>query len=258
MALNPTLASWRGQRVWLIGASSGIGLACAQALHQAGASVCVSARKAAALDGFVAQHPGAQALAMDVTDAHSVAQAASAAWGEQGLDWVVYCAGHYQAHEATAFDLPDMLRHQDVNYTGALRVLDVLLPRLLAQGHGHVSLVSSVAGYRGLPKSLAYGPTKAALTHLAEALYFDLHPAGLGVSVVNPGFVQTPLTAQNDFHMPALMQPADAAQCMLQGWQSGDFEIHFPKRFTRWMKLMRILPYAWYFPLVARMTRPRP
>jgi hypothetical protein len=76
--------------------------------------------------------------------------------------------------------------------------------------------------------------------------------------VVNPGFVQTPLTAQNDFHMPALMQPADAAQCMLQGWQSGDFEIHFPKRFTRWMKLMRILPYAWYFPLVARMTRPRP
>ena len=159
MALNPTLASWRGQRVWLIGASSGIGLACAQALHQAGASVCVSARKAAALDGFVAQHPGARALAMDVTDATSVAQAASAAWGEQGLDWVVYCAGHYQAHEATAFDLPDMLRHQDVNYTGALRVLDVLLPRLLAQGHGHVSLVSSVAGYRGLPNSLAYGPT---------------------------------------------------------------------------------------------------
>ena len=181
----------------------------------------------------------------------------SAAWGEHGLDWVVYCAGHYQAHEATAFDLPDMLRHQDVNYTGALRVLDVLLPRLLAQGHGHVSLVSSVAGYRGLPKSLAYGPTKAALTHLAEALYFDLHPAGLGVSVVNPGFVQTPLTAQNDFHMPALMQPADAAQCMLQGWQSGAFEIHFPKRFTRWMKLMQVLPYAWYFPLVARMTRPR-
>lgn len=258
MALNPSLASWRGQRVWLIGASSGIGLACAQALHQAGASVCVSARKAAALDGFVAQHPGARALAMDVTDATSVAQAASAAWGEQGLDWVVYCAGHYQAHDATALDLPDMLRHQEVNYTGALRVLDALLPRLLAQGHGHVSLVSSVAGYRGLPKSLAYGPTKAALTHLAEALYFDLHPAGLGVSVVNPGFVQTPLTAQNDFHMPALMQPADAAQCMLQGWQAGDFEIHFPKRFTRWMKLMRILPYAWYFPLVARMTRPRP
>ena len=258
MALNPTLASWRGQRVWLIGASSGIGRACAEALHAAGAVVCVSARKASALDEFVAQHTGARALAMDVTDAASVAQACQAAWGSQGLDWVVYCAGHYQAHDARHFDLPDMLRHQDVNYTGALRVLDALLPRLMAQGRGHVSLVSSVAGYRGLPKSLAYGPTKAALTHLAEALYFDLHPVGLGVSVVNPGFVQTPLTAQNDFHMPALMQPADAAQCMLQGWQQGAFEIHFPKRFTRWMKLMQILPYAWFFPLVARMTRPRP
>ena len=252
--LNPPMGQWAGKRVWLIGASSGIGLACAQALAAAGAQVVVSARK---VDGLTAW-PGIHPVTMDVTDAASVAQACQAAWGSQGLDWVVYCAGHYQAHDATQFDLPDMLRHQDVNYTGALRVLDALLPRLMAQGHGHVSLVSSVAGYRGLPKSLAYGPTKAALTHLAEALYFDLHPAGLGVSVVNPGFVQTPLTAQNDFHMPALMQPADAAQCMLQGWQSGDFEIHFPKRFTRWMKLMRILPYAWYFPLVARMTRPRP
>jgi NAD(P)-dependent dehydrogenase (short-subunit alcohol dehydrogenase family) len=258
MALNPRLQTWRGQRVWLIGASSGIGLACAQALHAAGAQVCVSARQSAALDEFVAQHPGARALAMDVTDANSVTQASAAAWATQGLDWVVYCAGHYRAHDAAHFDLADMLRHQDVNYTGALRVLDVLLPRLLAQGHGHVSLVSSVAGYRGLPKSLAYGPTKAALSHLAEALYFDLHPRGLGVSVVCPGFVQTPLTAQNDFHMPALMRPADAAQCMLQGWQRGLFEIHFPKRFTRWMKLLQILPCAWYFPLVARLTRTRP
>jgi NAD(P)-dependent dehydrogenase (short-subunit alcohol dehydrogenase family) len=258
MALNPKLQTWRGQRVWLIGASSGIGLACAQALHAAGAQVCVSARQSAALDEFVAQHPGARALAMDVTDANSVTQASAAAWATQGLDWVVYCAGHYRAHDAAHFDLADMLRHQDVNYTGALRVLDVLLPRLLAQGHGHVSLVSSVAGYRGLPKSLAYGPTKAALSHLAEALYFDLHPRGLGVSVVCPGFVQTPLTAQNDFHMPALMRPADAAQCMLQGWQRGLFEIHFPKRFTRWMKLLQILPCAWYFPLVARLTRTRP
>jgi NAD(P)-dependent dehydrogenase (short-subunit alcohol dehydrogenase family) len=258
MALNPTVRSWRGQRVWLIGASSGIGLACAQALHAAGAQVCVSARQATALDTFVAQHPGARALAMDVTDAASVAQACATAWGEQGLDWVVYCAGHYRAHDAAQFDLADMLRHQDVNYTGALRMLDALLPRLLAQGHGHISLVSSVAGYRGLPKSLAYGPTKAALTHLAEALYFDLHPRGLGVSVVNPGFVQTPLTAQNDFHMPALMQPADAAQCMLQGWQRGCFEIHFPRRFTLWLKLLRVLPYAWFFPLVARLTRGQP
>ena len=254
MALNPTLASWRGQRVWLIGASTGIGRACAEALHAAGAVVCVSARKAAALDDFVAQHPGARALAMDVTDAASVAQACDAAWGAEGLDWVVYCAGHNQAHDATHFDLPDMLRHQDVNYNGLLRVLDAVLPMFLQQGSGHISVVSSVAGWRGLPNGLAYGPTKAAVTHVAETLYMDLQDKGIGVSVVNPGFVATPLTAQNNFQMPALLSPEQAAEAMLAGWSQGLFDIHFPKRFTGWLKLMRLLPYRAYFALVRRFT----
>jgi NAD(P)-dependent dehydrogenase (short-subunit alcohol dehydrogenase family) len=254
MALNPTLASWRGQRVWLIGASTGIGRACAEALHAAGAVVCVSARKAAALDDFVAQHPGARALAMDVTDAASVAQACDAAWGTQGLDWVVYCAGHYHAHDATHFDLPDMLRHQEVNYNGLLRVLGEALPVMLQQGFGHISLVSSVAGWRGLPNGLAYGPTKAAMTNLAETMYMDLQDRGIGVSLISPGFVATPLTAQNNFQMPALLSPEQAAQAMLKGWSQGEFDIHFPKRFTLWLKLMRLMPYRLYFALVRRFT----
>ena len=122
------------------------------------------------------------------------------------------------------------------------------------QGHGHISVVSSVAGYRGLPKSLAYGPTKAALTNLAENLYIDLQPRGLGVSVVHPGFVQTPLTAQNDFQMPALITPDQAAAAMIEDWARGRFDIHYPKRFTRWMKLLRVLPYRLYFPVVRRFT----
>jgi NAD(P)-dependent dehydrogenase (short-subunit alcohol dehydrogenase family) len=105
-----------------------------------------------------------------------------------------------------------------------------------------------------LPKSLAYGPSKAALTHLGEVLYLDLHPLGIGVSVVHPGFVATPLTAQNTFHMPALISPEQAASDMLQGWRDGLFDIHFPKRFTLFLKLLRILPYRWYFPLVRRFT----
>jgi short-subunit dehydrogenase len=129
-----------------------------------------------------------------------------------------------------------------------------VLPALLTQGFGHLSLVASVAGYRGLPQSLAYGPTKAALIHLAEALYLDLSTQGLGVSVVNPGFVETPLTAQNTFHMPALIGPEEAAREMLRGWAKGAFEIHYPKRFTRWLKFMRLLPYRWYFALVRRAT----
>ena len=107
-----------------------------------------------------------------------------------------------------------------------------------------------MAGYRGLPKSLAYGPTKAALTHLAEVLYLDLAPLKLGVSVINPGFVATPLTAHNDFRMPALITPDVAAQAILAGWARGSFEIHFPKRFTLWLKGLRHLGYGAYFAAV--------
>ena len=129
------------------------------------------------------------------------------------------------------------------------------LPALLHQGYGHISLLASVAGFRGLPQSLAYGPTKAALINLAETLYLDLSTKGIGVSLVNPGFVETPLTSQNEFHMPALIQPEQAAQAMLRDWAKGRFEIHYPKRFTLWLKLMRVLPYRWYFYLVRRATK---
>ena len=171
---------------------------------------------------------------------------------------VCYCAGYYRDMRATDFDLTVMLRHEQINYNGALHVLAAVLPAMLTAaqtGHpGHVSLISSVAGFRGLPKSLAYGPTKAALINLAEALYLDLHDLGLGVSVINPGFVATPLTAGNDFTMPALISPEAAADAILQGWARGQFDIHFPKRFTRVMKLLRLLPYRWYFPAVRKFT----
>jgi NAD(P)-dependent dehydrogenase (short-subunit alcohol dehydrogenase family) len=253
-AMNPPITQWAGRSVWLIGASSGIGLATAQALHAAGARVVVSARQGVLLAEFVQAHPGAHAFALDVSDAHAVRHVAEQVQALQGLDVVVYCAGYYKSVRATAYSLTEMLQHQTVNYTGALHMLDAVLPSLLQQGHGHLSLISSVAGYRGLPQSLAYGPTKAALIHLAEALYMDLASQGIGVSVVNPGFVATPLTAQNTFEMPALISPAQAADAMLQGWARGLFEIHFPKRFTRWLKLLRVLPYRWYFAIVHRAT----
>ena len=251
---NPPLTDWHGRSVWLIGASSGIGLATAKALHAAGARVVVSARQADLLQQFVDAHPGAQAVVLDVSDAPAIVHAAAYVKEQQGLDVVMYCAGYYQAMRANAYDLPDMLRHLDVNYTGALRVLDAVLPALLAQGAGHISLISSVAGFRGLPQSLAYGPTKAALINLAETLYYDLSPHGIGVSIINPGFVETPLVAANDFPMPALITPETAAREIIQGWRAGQFHIHFPKRFTRVLLLLRLLPYRWYFALVRRST----
>ena len=258
MALNPRITDWQGRRVWLVGASSGIGRATASLLHARGAQVVVSARNAAALQAFTAQHPGSQAVALDVTDRAAVQAAAATLLAQGPLDLVCYCAGTYQPLRATAFDLDVMLQHQQVNVTGALHVLDAVLPALLQAAStgrpGHLSLVASVAGLRGLPQGLAYGPTKAALIHLAETLYLDLHDQGIGVSVINPGFVDTPLTAANEFPMPALASPAQAASAIVRGWERGAFEIHFPRRFTHVMKLLRLLPYRLYFVAVRRMT----
>ena len=260
MSLNPCVTEWAGRRVWLVGASTGIGRATASQLHRLGARVTLSARSAAGLDSFVAEHPGAQALALDATDSGAVQAAADGLWQQHGrIDLVMYCAGHYRAMQAETFDLADALQHQRVNYVGALHLLGACLPALIRQADAgqpaHLSLVASVAGYRGLPNALAYGPTKAALINLAEVLFMDLSTRGVGVSLINPGFVETPLTAQNRFHMPALISPDTAAQAILQGWAAGDFEIHFPKRFTRFLKALRALPDALYFAGVRRAVR---
>ena len=252
--LNTPLREWAGRRVWLVGASTGIGLACAQALRAAGAQVFISSRQPQTVQDWAARDAGVHWVPVDVTDPASVQAAARTVLAEGPLDLLLYCAGHYRALRAAQWSLAEMLRHEQVNYTGALHVLDAVLPALMAQGHGHISLVSSVAGWRGLPQGLAYGPTKAALTHLGESLYMDLQDQGVDVSVIHPGFVATPLTAQNQFSMPALLRPEDAAVAMLRGWARGQFDIHFPKRFTGVLKLLRVLPYALYFPLVRRTT----
>jgi NAD(P)-dependent dehydrogenase (short-subunit alcohol dehydrogenase family) len=254
MALNPPLRDWRGKTVWLVGASSGIGRATAHALHAQGARVWVSARNAAALEEFTSTHAHAQALPLDVTNSEAVRAAARAVCAADPLDAVMYCAGHYREQRATAFDLAQMHEHAQVNYFGALSVLDAVLAHFLQRGAGHISLVGSVAGYRGLPQGLAYGPTKAALINLAETLHTDLKPRGIGVSLINPGFVDTPLTAGNGFRMPALLSPEQAADEILRGWARGEFEIHFPKRFTFGMKMLRLLPYRFFFPAVRKFT----
>ena len=254
MPHNLPINNWRSKTVWLVGASSGIGRATAHALHVQGAKVIVSARNQQALDTFAAEHPGAMVLAMDASDAVSVEAAAQTVLSAGPLDLVLYCAGYYKEMRATQFDLANMLRHNQVNYVGALYLLSAVLPHFLARKAGHISLVSSVAGYRGLPQGLAYGPTKAALINLAETLYVDLKDSHVGVSLICPGFVETPLTAQNKFSMPGLIKPEQAADEILRGWAKGQFEIHFPKRFTLFMKALALLPAALYFPVVRKFT----
>jgi NAD(P)-dependent dehydrogenase (short-subunit alcohol dehydrogenase family) len=255
MALNPRMTEWKDRTVWLVGASSGIGRATAEALHARGANVVVSARNAEAMSAFEGTFAGSLGISLDATDRDAMRAAARRIDTRFGrIDLAMYCAGHYKALRATEFDLDEMLKHQQVNYVGALHMIDAVMPMLLKQKAGHLSLISSVAGYRGLPQSLGYGPTKAALINLAQTLYLDLEPLGIGCSVINPGFVETPLTAQNKFTMPALITPAQAATEILKGWAAGDFEIDFPKRFTLWMRAMSHLPDGLYFKLIRRAT----
>lgn len=250
--MNPKITDWRGKRVWLLGASTGIGAALARELAGRGARLALSARRVEKLQALALGY--ALLLRCDVTETSSLAAAREqllAAWG--GVDLVVYLAGDYVPMGADTFDLSVAERVVEVNFNGAMRLAATVLPDLLPGGG--IAFVASVAGYRGLPKALCYGPGKAALIHFAEVLHLDLAPKGIGVWVINPGFVATPLTAHNDFAMPALQTPEQAARATADGFATGNFEIHFPKRFTRLMKFLAHLPYGWYFPLIRRLTR---
>lgn len=257
MPLNAPVDGWAERRCWILGASTGIGAALAEALVAAGARVALSARTPERLEAL-AEKLGRDrtfVLPLDIRDEAAVQAAASAIrshWA--GLDLVVVMAGDYTPMRAWNVDLAAARRMIDVNLAGAFNTLHAVVPEFVAQRRGHLVLVSSVAGYRGLPQGLVYGPTKAALINLAESLWLDLAPKGVGVTVVNPGFVRTPLTAGNDFRMPALIEPPEAAREIMAGLARGDFEIHFPRRFTRWLKLLRLLPYRLYFPAIRKAT----
>ena len=254
--LNPPIRSWDGQRVWIVGASSGIGAALARALASRGAWVALSARRPEAL-AEVAASCGGEALVepMDVTrpeDFERVRDRLLAAWGR--LDLVVFNAGTYRPLHADEITPQAIRETVHTNLIGVMDGVAAVVPLLTRQGRGAMALVGSVAGYGGLPKATLYGPSKAALVNFAETLYLDLAPAGVSVFLVSPGFVATPLTAQNDFTMPALMTPEAAAEAMLAGFARGDFEIHFPRRFTLVLKLLQFLPRRLYFALIHRLT----
>lgn len=255
--MNPPILTWRGLRVWIIGASTGIGAATAQHLLKAGARVALTARSTDALQSVAEGHPEACIAAADITQLtqiHTAYQMIADRWG--GVDLTLIVAGTHVEMRADNFDLTRAQALMDLNINGVLNCLAVVLPSLLHQNGTWrgIGIVASVAGYSGLPKALVYGASKAALINMTESLYFDLHPKGIAVYLINPGFVDTPLTQKNNFKMPALVTADDAAQAMIEDMQRGVFEIHFPKRFTRWLKLLRLLPYRWYFTVVRRFT----
>jgi NAD(P)-dependent dehydrogenase (short-subunit alcohol dehydrogenase family) len=255
--MNTPLTDWQARRVWIVGASSGIGAALAEALAARGARIALSARRVAPLEALAARAaPGqVQVLPLDVTDAAGWKAAADRlqhSWG--GIDLVIFMAASFSAMRAWELDTEAAEAMIATNLSGVVSGLAAVIPMLEQQRRGGIALVASVAGYGALPKGLIYGTTKAALIHLAEGLYLDLAPRDIAVYLINPGFVRTPLTAANDFPMPALMEPEQAAAAIIRGIERGRFEIRFPRRLAWPLRLLRLLPYRWYFPLVHRGT----
>lgn len=253
--LNPPLPAWPQARVWVIGASTGIGAATARALLAAGARVALSARSADKLRDVAHGHANAVAMPLDFTQTEAVKDAwerLRAQW--QGVDLVLVVAGTHQEIRAWELTEANSRALLETNLHGPINTTAAIVPGLLAQGYGALGLVASVAAYRGLPKALIYGASKAALVNFTETLYLDLHPKGLGVYLVMPGFVRTPLTDRNAFPMPNLISAEAAAEEIMAGLRRGDFEIHFPRAFTRKLRLLRHLPYRLYFPIVRKAT----
>lgn len=254
-AMNPRIRHWKGARVWVIGASTGIGAATATLLLSKGARVALSARNASALQTLADNNLQALVLPLNITQHADVQKAHEhllSAWG--GIDIVLIVAGVYNEMRADSIDMVVVNQVLDINLRGTFNCIDVVLPTLLKQSYGGIGIVSSVAGFSGLPKALVYGPSKAALINLCESLYFDLSRRGNSVYLINPGFVKTPATANNDFVMPGLISADEAAREILSGMERGQFHIHFPKRFTNWLRLARLLPYRWYFYLIHKVT----
>ena len=239
--------------VWITGASTGIGAETAKQLAAQGVKVAISARSVEGLHAVAKEQPLITIFPLDVTNAVDVATAFAEIEKAHGpIDLIIAGAGTYTPASAADFRIEHFMRMYEVNYLGVIHVLAAALPAFRARRGGRLSWIASVSGYRGLPKAAAYGPTKAALINLAESLKPELERDGVAVSVINPGFVRTPMTAQNDFEMPFLMEPADAARATIEGLAKGQFEVAYPRRFVAILKFARVLPYRVYFWLIRK------
>lgn len=249
----------KGKRFWLVGASTGIGRQLAIQLADAGAAVVVSARNVTALESLMSamvpvqsNNGGHAVVYCDVSDSEQTTQAYQQTGG---VDGVIYCAGAYEPMSAIQPDIKTIETIVDVNLTGALRVLASCVPDFSSKNRGHVLIIGSISGYRGLPDAWGYGASKAGVMHLAENLRCDLRHKRILVQICNPGFVSTRLTDKNNFRMPFLMKAEEAARKIVQGMERGRFEIAFPFPLVSILKLLAALPLPLYFGLLKLFGR---
>lgn len=236
---------WQGKKYWLVGASDGLGAALAHRLSAAGAHVVVSARSEEKLISVVESLPNEGSYqTVDVSDDASVVQATQAI-GQ--IDGVVYLAGVYWPFSAQEWNAEEATAMADINFTGLVRVMGRVVPQFVTRDAGHVVVTGSLSGFRGLPGSIGYTASKAGTMSLAECMYADLRGTGVDVQVSNPGFIKTQLTDKNDFKMPFIMSPEEAADHMFRHMNSNRFKQSFPTLFSWVFRGSQFLPDWLYF-----------
>lgn len=236
---------WAGKRYWLVGASEGLGRSLAHVMSRAGVEVIVSARSQERLDELVAELPGnGIAVACDITDQASMDEAKEAI-GD--VDGIVFLAGVYWPMSAKKWDVEKATMMADINFVGAFRALGAVMPQFLERDAGHVVITGSLSGFRGLPKAVGYGASKAGVMYLAEGMQADLRNTGIDVQVINPGFIKTRLTDKNDFKMPFIMEPEEAAQLFFEHMGTDNFKRSFPRGFSYFFRISQFFPDWLYY-----------
>ncbi len=244
------------KKIWITGASSGIGKAVAEKFASEGWRVAVSARRKEILENM-AKNQNIFSFPLDVTDQGQINNIFKNILSEFGsLDLCLFSSGTYEPKDEQKID-PEKIRNViNINFLGVIDCVKAVEEYFKNKKSGHISIVSSIAGYRGLPNSSGYGPSKAALTNFCESIYFDFKKFGVRVSVISPGFIKTPLTEKNEFPMPFLKTVDYAADKVFNGLvKTNAFEIHFPKGLTLTLKFLRILPYKIYLFLVDKLVK---
>ncbi len=241
------MRQWQGKRYWIVGASAGLGRAVALEVSKMGAEVILSARDEEALTALADECPGkAQVVVMDVADPASVAAAAKAVGDVDGM---VYLAGVYWSFGSAEWNADQTTTMFDINLTGAARVLGHIVPAMVERDAGHIVFTGSLSGFRGLPKAIGYGASKAGLMSLAESMYADLRLTGVDVQLINPGFVRTRLTDKNDYKMPFIMEPEQAAREYVEHMNTDGFAKNYPTLFSTAVRFTQFLPDWLYFRL---------
>ena len=244
------------KKIWITGASSGIGKAVAEKFAKENWKVAISARRTELLNEL-AKNKNIFSYPADVTDSVKIQEVFNKIINDFGdIDLCIFNSGVYERKLEKEINVESIKRTMEVNFFGVTNCIKVVERYFKNKKSGHVSIVSSIAGYRGLPNSSGYGPSKAALSNLAESLYFDFKKYNIKVSLISPGFIKTPMTDQNKFRMPFIKSPEFAADKIYNGLiKSNAFEITFPKQLTTIFKFLRILPNRIYLFLVSKLVK---